>query len=83
MAAFSEPVTGVSRTMVKLKTSSGTAVTATVTYNANSRKVTLDPAKTLAAETKYTLTQTGGTTAVRNTAGNPLGTTCWSFTTAR
>jgi hypothetical protein len=81
VAAFSEAVTGVSSTTVKLKTSSGTAVSAVVSYSTTSRKVTINPSKTLAAKTKYTVTLTGGTTAIRDAAGNPLTTRTWSFTT--
>ncbi len=81
VAAFSEPVTGVSGTTVKLKTSSGTSVSAAVSYSATSRKVTINPTNTLAASTKYTVTLTGGTTSIRDAAGNPLATTSWSFTT--
>ena len=81
VAAFSEAVTGVSGTTVKLKTSSGTAVSAVVSYSTTSRKVTVNPSKTLAAKTKYTVTLTGGTTAIRDAAGNPLTTRTWSFTT--
>ena len=81
VAAFSEPVTGVSSTTVKLKTSSGTTVSAAVSYSTTSRKVTINPTSTLAAKTKYTVTLTGGTTAIRDAAGNPLTTKTWSFTT--
>jgi hypothetical protein len=81
VAAFSEAVTGVSSSTVKLRTSSGSTVSAVVSYSATSRKVTLNPSATLAASTKYTVTLTGGTTAIRDAAGNPLTTKTWSFTT--
>ena len=81
VAAFSEPVTGVTTTTVKLKTSTGSTVSAAVSYSTTSRKVTINPTKALAAKTKYTVTLTGGTTAIRDAAGNPLTTKTWSFTT--
>jgi hypothetical protein len=56
-------------------------VTATVTKNPTSDKWILDPDVTLAANTKHKVTVTGGTTGVRDLAGNPLRTTTWSFTT--
>ena len=80
-ATFSETVTGISATTVRLRSAAGTAITAGVTYNATTRVVTLDPSVTLAANTVYTATLTGSTTAIRDTAGNPLTTTSWSFTT--
>jgi len=54
---------------------------AAVTYNATTRVLTLNPNATLAANTKYTVTLTGGPAAIRDAAGNPLATTTWSFTT--
>jgi hypothetical protein len=81
VAAFSEPVTGVGGTTVKLRTSSGSTVSAAVSYSATSRKVTINPTKTLSANTTYTVTLTGGTTSVRDAAGNPLATKTWSFRT--
>jgi hypothetical protein len=52
-----------------------------VSYNASTRTVTLNPSVTLAGNTVYRVTLTGGTTAVRDIAGNPLTTTSWTFTT--
>jgi hypothetical protein len=80
-ATFSEAVQGVSGTTVRLKNPSGTVVTATVTYNATTRSLTLSPSSTLAASTRYTATLTGGTTGIRDMAGNPMSTSSWSFTT--
>jgi methionine-rich copper-binding protein CopC len=81
-ATFSEAVQGVSTTTFTLKnTATGALVTATVTKNATTNQWILDPGVTLAANTKYTVTVTGGTTAVRDLAGNPLTTTTWAFTT--
>jgi hypothetical protein len=80
-ATFSEAVAGVSGSTVTLRTSAGAAVTAVVSYNASTRTVTLNPSVTLAGNTVYRVTLTGGTTAVRDIAGNPLTTTSWTFTT--
>jgi hypothetical protein len=80
-AVFSEAVQGVSTTTATLRTSAGTAVSAVVSYDATTRRLTLNPNSTLAARTVYTATLTGGTTGIRDLAGNPLTTTRWSFTT--
>ncbi len=81
VVAFGEPVVGVSSTTVRLRTSSGSTVPARVAYSTTSRKATLNPSRMLAAGTRYTVAVTGGTTAVRDKAGNPLKTATWSFTT--
>ena len=81
-ATFSEPVSGVSGTTFTLRSTAGTAVPAAVTYNATTRIATLDPTASLAAGTSYTATLTGGASAIRDSAGNALGTTSWTFTTA-
>ena len=80
-AVFSEAVQGVSTTTATLRSPAGTVVSAVVAYNATTRRLTLNPSSTLAARTTYTATLTGGTTAIRDLAGNPLPTTRWSFTT--
>jgi hypothetical protein len=84
-ATFSEAVQAVSGTTVTLKNATtGAAITAVVSYNATTHVVTLNPSATLAANTKFTVTVTGGAAAIRDTAGNPLATTpptTWSFTT--
>ena len=41
----------------------------------------MNPTATLAADTRYTATLTGGAAAIRDAAGNPLATTSWTFTT--
>jgi hypothetical protein len=82
-ASFNEPVQGVAGTTFKLKRAgSSTAVSATVTYNATTRVATLNPAADLAAGAQYTATLTGGATAIRDLAGNPLATTTSTFTVA-
>ena len=83
-ATFSEPVTGVSGSTFTLKnTSTGATITAVVSYNATTRVATLNPNTTLASRSKFTVTLTGGATAIRDAAGNPLTTTTWTFTTGR
>jgi Bacterial Ig-like domain len=82
-ATFSEAVQGVSGSTFTLKnTASGAAVSAAVTYDATNRVATLDPAADLAGGTQYTATLTGGTSAIRDAANNPLATVTWNFTTA-
>ena len=79
-ATFSEAVTGVSGTTFTLRNAAGTAVAGTVTYNATTRVATLNPTANLVADTRYTATLTGGAAAIRDTAGNTLTTTSWTFT---
>jgi hypothetical protein len=81
-ATFSEPVQGVSGSTFTLRTSAGASVSASVSYNTTTRVATLDPTANLATSTTYTATLTGGSTAIRDIAGNPLVTTSWSFTTS-
>ncbi|SDS37767.1 Fibronectin type III domain-containing protein [Friedmanniella luteola] len=81
-ATFSETVTGVSTTSVRLtNAATGAVVAASVTFNPTTRVLTLDPAASLAAGTDYRVTVTGGTGAVRDAAGNPLVTRTWTFRT--
>lgn len=83
-ATFSEAVAGVGATSVSLRagtSASGALVPAGVTYNATTRTVTLNPNANLAADTRYTVRLTGGATAIRDAAGNPLASTSWSFLT--
>ena len=80
-ATFSEPVSGVSRTTVTLRNASGNTVSASVSYNATTRVVTIDPDSTLSSSTQYTVTLTGGTSAIRDAAGNALGAVPWTFRT--
>jgi subtilisin family serine protease len=81
-ATFSRNVQGVGGSTFVLKNAAGTTVPAAVTYDAATRTATLKPSSLLAASQKYTATLTGGTAAIRDTAGTPLVTTGWSFTTA-
>ena len=80
-ATFSEPVAGVDGTRFTLRTAAGVVVPATVRYDATTRVATLDPRADLAPDRQYTVTLTGGSSAVRDLAGNPLATRTWTFTT--
>ncbi|NUO34865.1 MAG: Ig-like domain-containing protein [Dermatophilaceae bacterium] len=75
---FNEAITGWSRTSVVLRSPSGATVPAVVTYNATTRRVTLNPSATLAARTRYTFSLTSG---IRDLAGNPLTPSAVAFTT--
>jgi hypothetical protein len=81
-ATFSEamdPATLTSSTF-QLRAGSNPPVSATVSYAANT--ATLTPASALAANTAYTATVKGGSTGVKDLAGNPLAADAtWSFTT--
>ena len=81
-ATFSEAVDGVTTTTFQLRnTATDALVTATVTRNGTTNQWVLNPGPTLAANTQYTVTLTGGATAIRDTAGMRLATTSWSFRT--
>jgi Ca2+-binding RTX toxin-like protein len=81
-ATFSEPVTGVSTATVLLtRVSTGVTVAATVTLNAAGTIATLNPTPNLAALAQYRVTLVGGPAAIRDTAGAPLTTVTWVFTT--
>jgi methionine-rich copper-binding protein CopC len=80
-ATFSENVLGAATSVTLVRTSNGVVEPATVTYNAGTRTVTLDPVGNLRRATQYTVTLTGGATAIRSAAtGVPLTTVTWSFT---
>jgi methionine-rich copper-binding protein CopC len=78
---FSEPVRGLSGSTVQLKTPTGKAVPAALSYNSSTRTLTLDPTTALARGTRYTVVVLGGTSAIRDDAGNPLPTLTWVFRT--
>lgn len=80
-ATFDEPVQGVGTSSFTLRDPAGTVVAATVTYDAATRTATLDPSADLAPDTRWRVTLTGGKSAIRDLAGNPLTTLRWSFTT--
>jgi subtilisin family serine protease len=80
-ATFSTAVQGISGSTFTLKGPGGAVIPAAVTYSASTRTATLNPASTLANDTKYTATLLGGAASVRDAAGTPLATTSWTFTT--
>ncbi|WP_251036596.1 Ig-like domain-containing protein [Arthrobacter sp. ISL-28] len=60
-----------------------TTVAAAVTYNSTDRVATLNPGADLAAGTTYTATIRGGSSGVKDVAGNALASDrTWTFTTA-
>lgn len=75
-AKFNMGVTGVSSRSFTLRTKAGVAVPAVVTYNSLTRFATLNPVRTLAADTTYIATLGTGIKA-----GMALTLTRWSFTT--
>ena len=77
---FNEAVAGVNASTFTLTSAAGT-VAAVVTRNSTTNRWTLNPNATLAANATYTVTLTGGPTAIRDLAGNPLVTTTWTFRT--
>lgn len=80
---FSEPVTGVTSTTFVLKNAaSGVVVPATLTSSNSGKTWTLTPTAPLAPGTTYRFDLIGGTTAIRDLAGNPLPSMGWTFTTA-
>jgi hypothetical protein len=83
-ATFSEAmnaatITGANVTLRLGTAAGGTLIAATVTYNATTRVVTLDPTPTLAANTLYTVRLS---TNVTDAAGNRLAAAAWTFRTA-
>lgn len=80
---FTEAITGMSTTTFTLKVlATGALVPATVTWSAGTGKWVLTPNAPLASATQYRLQLTGGTSAIRDLAGNPFSTLAWNFTTA-
>ena len=79
----SERVTGVTTDTFQIRNATTNALVATgaVVANAAGTRYTITPTAALSALTTYRVTVTGGTTAVRDVAGNPLATTSWTFTT--
>lgn len=80
-ATFSTDVQGVGAGSFVLRNAAGTAIPATVSYNASTRTATLDPSASLAADGTFTATLTGGSTGIRDAAGTPLASTSWTFIT--
>ena len=61
--------------------SSGAVITTVSRFSATTKSLTINPSVTLAANTLYRVTITGGTSAVRDAVGNPLATKTWTFRT--
>jgi hypothetical protein len=83
--SFSEAMSAASITAstFQLRDPGGAVVPAAVTYDGGGRTATLDPQGVLADSTRYTATVKGGTTGVKDNAGNALvADQSWSFTTA-
>jgi Ca2+-binding RTX toxin-like protein len=80
-ATFSEPVQGVSGSTFTLRIGAAAPIAAVVTLNPGGTSATLVPSSALANNTVYTATLTGGASAIRDLAGNPLATSTWTFRT--
>ena len=79
---FSEAITGISASTFTLTVlATGAVVPASVTWSSATGTWVLAPTAPLAAATQYRLFLTGGTTAIRDLAGNPLASMAWNFTT--
>jgi hypothetical protein len=85
-ATFSEamdPATLSVSTFTLTRQGASQPVAAQVSYDAATRKATLNPNVDLQAATAYTATVKGGSGGVKDVAGNPLGADrTWRFTTA-
>jgi len=82
-ATLSEAINAatVTTSSFQLKNPGGTVITATV--NASSNQISLSPSSTLSASTVYTVSIKGGSSGVKDLAGNALASDyTWSFTTA-
>jgi hypothetical protein len=81
-ATFSEAVQGAGTGTFTLRNAAtGAPVAATVSRYGSTNQWIFNPGATLAANTRYTVTVVGSTTAVRDLAGNPLARSSWTFTT--
>jgi len=80
-----DPATLITSTVTLVKSGTTTPlISATVNYDATTKKVTLKPQFPLAANATYTATVKGGAQGAKDKAGNPLGSDkVWSFTTGR
>lgn len=84
-ATFSEPMleSSIDGTTFTLRDPSSNLVPASVTYEGPSQTATLDPTGSLDPLTTYTATVVGGTSGVKDAAGNALENDfSWSFSTA-
>jgi hypothetical protein len=83
-ATFSEAMaaSSISASTFLLKDSSGAAVATKVTYSASTNVATLTPSSALQYGASYTLTVKGGSSGVKDLAGNALAAdVSWSFST--
>jgi hypothetical protein len=83
-ATFSEAMTAstITTSTIQLRNPSNTLIAAAVSYNASTHVATLNPNSNLAATTTYTATVVGGSSGVKDSAGNALATNfTWSFRT--
>ena len=83
-ATFSEAINPASldNSTFELRDPAHTLVAATVTYDSATRTATLQPVAGLAVSTTYTARVFGGSTGIRDLAGNALASSVsWSFTT--
>src|SRR6185295_10546511 len=83
-AVFNEAMTAstITTSTVQLLNPSSQVITATVSYNAATKTVTLTPSVALAGNTTYTARVIGGASGVKDAAGNALASTfSWTFTT--
>ena len=81
-ATFTENITGFSTATARIvRVSNGAVVSSVVLFNTATRELTINPVANLAANVQYRVTITGGNTAVRDVAGNPMATRVWVFTT--
>jgi hypothetical protein len=84
-ARFSEAIsiTTLTTSTFELRNASNVLVSASLTYSATSHTATLSPLSMLANSSRYTATIKGGSTGVKDLAGNALASNySWSFTTA-
>jgi hypothetical protein len=84
-AVFNEPLDAntVSGATFELRNVTNQLVPATVTYNNAARTATLDPDAALANSSTYTARLVGGTSGIKDAAGNALAADFeWSFTTS-
>ncbi len=85
-ATFSEamnPATLTTTTVTLVPQGSTTPVPASVSYNAGTNTVTLDPGANLVANTMYTATIKGGSSGAKDAAGNALAADkVWTFSTS-
>lgn len=78
---FTEVVTGVDTTTFTLTNKATGAVVPATVSSSNGRVWRLFPTTQMAEDTWYTIKVTGGSSAIRDLAGNPFASVSWSFLT--